>query len=324
MVAAGSSTPSDDHMRLLVKVARMYHERGVRQPEIAAHLNLSQARVSRLLKEAVDRGVVRTVVVSPEGVHAELEDALVARYGLRDAVVVEVEGTGVEVIPALAAATATYLDATLKGGDVIGVSSWSATLLEAVKVMRAKTSSVAQEVVQLIGGSGSPEVQLHATRLTSRLAELTGARPVFAPSAALVGSRELRDLLSQEPAMLQVTKTWSHLTLALLGIGSLDPSPLLRRSGNAITAQDQQQLKELGAVGDVCARYFDAEGNPVDAPFNDRLIGIDPDQLRAVDRRIGVAGGMDKAAAIRGAARGGWINILITDVEVARDLLSDN
>lgn len=323
MVAAASSTPSPDHMRLLVKVARMYHERGVRQPEIAAHLNMSQPRVSRLLKEAGDRGVVRTVVVSPEGVHAELEDALVERYGLRDAVVVEVEGAGVDVIPALAAATATYLDATLKGGDVIGVSSWSATLLESVKVMRAKTSSVAHEVVQMLGGSGSPEVQLHATRLTSRLAELTGARPVFAPSAALVGSRELRDLLSQEPAMAEVMQTWSRLTMALVGIGSLDPSPLLRRSGNAITAEDQEQLQQLGAVGDVCGRYYDADGNSVAAPFNDRLIGIEPDQLRAVERRIGVAGGMDKVSAIRGAVHGSWINILITDVDVARHLLDD-
>ncbi|MGY0063999.1 sugar-binding transcriptional regulator [Streptomyces sp. LZ34] len=310
-------------MRLLVKVARMYHERGVRQPEISAHLNMSQPRISRLLKEAADRGVVRTVVVSPEGVHAELEDALVERYGLRDAVVVEVEGAGVDVIPALAAATATYLDATLKGGDVIGISSWSATLLESVKVMRAKTSSTAQEVVQIVGGSGSPEVQLHATRLTSRLAELTGARPVFAPSAALVGSRELRDLLSKEPAMAGAMRAWSRLTLAVLGIGTLEPSPLLRRSGNAITSDDQRQLRELGAVGDVCARYFDVDGNAVDAPFNDRLIGIEPDRLRTVERRIGVAGGLNKVAAIRGAARGGWINVLITDVEVARDLLTD-
>ncbi|MFE4684028.1 sugar-binding transcriptional regulator [Streptomyces sp. NPDC056721] len=308
-------------MRLLVKVARMYHERGLRQPEIASHLNMSQPRVSRLLKEATDRNVVRTVVVSPDGVHAELEEALVEKFGLRDAVVVDVGGTGPDVIPALAAATAVYLDATLKGGDVIGISSWSATLLESVNVMHAKTTPVAEEVVQIVGGSGSPEVQLHATRLTSRLAELTGARPVFAPSAALVGSHELRELLSREPAVAEVMKSWSRLTLALLGIGTLDPSPLLQRSGNAIAPQDQRQLEDLGAVGDVCTRYFDAEGQPVNADFDDRIIGISPRQLQAVDRRIGVAGGMAKLAAIRGAALGGWINILITDAEVARALL---
>lgn len=320
---AGATTPSSDHIRLLVKVARMYHEQDVRQPEIATRLNLSQPRVSRLLKEAADRGVVRTVVMSPEGVHAELEEALVKRYALRDAVVVEVDGAQDDVVPALASATATYLDATLTGGDVIGVSSWSSTLLASVNVMRAKTSSVAREAVQIIGGAGSPEVQLHATRLTSRLAELTGARPVFAPSAALVGSRELRELLSQEPEMAETMKAWSELTLALVGIGTLEPSSLLRRSGNAITPEDQRTLQKLGAVGDVCARYFDSAGDPVDAPFNDRLIGIEPEQLRAVERRIGVAGGMNKVAAIRGAVRGKWVNVLITDVEVARQLLAD-
>ncbi|WP_285493546.1 sugar-binding transcriptional regulator [Actinomadura sp. NBRC 104425] len=318
-----ASTPSPDHLRLLVKVARMYHERGLRQPEIAERLNMSQARVSRLLKEAADRAVVRTVVVSPEGVHAELEDALIKEYGLRDAVVADAGGAGTDVIPALAAATATYLDATLKGGDVIGISSWSATLLEAVNVMPAKTNSVAHEVVQIVGGSGSPEVQLHATRLTSRLAELTGARPVFAPCAALVHSRELRDLLSKEPDVAEVMQSWARLTLALVGIGTLEPSPLLRRSGNAITPQDKRQLEELGAVGDVCTRYFDAEGRPVNADFDDRIIGIEPDQLRAVDRRIGVAGGESKVAAIRGAARGGWINILITDADTAKALLKN-
>ncbi|OLT30817.1 DNA-binding transcriptional regulator [Actinomadura sp. CNU-125] len=309
-------------MRLLVKVARMYHERGLRQPEIAERLNMSQARVSRLLKEAADRAVVRTVVVSPEGVHAELEDALIEEYGLRDAVVADAGGVGPEVIPALASATATYLDATLKGGDVIGISSWSATLLESVNVMPAKTNSVAREVVQIVGGSGSPEVQLHATRLTSRLAELTGARPVFAPSAALVHSRELRDLLSKEPDVAEVMQAWSRLTLALVGIGTLEPSPLLRRSGNAITSQDKRRLEELGAVGDVCTRYFDADGRPVNADFEDRIIGIDPERLRAVDRRIGVAGGASKIAAIRGAARGAWINVLITDADTAKSLLT--
>jgi DNA-binding transcriptional regulator LsrR (DeoR family) len=318
-----ASTPSPDHLRLLVKVARMYHERGLRQPEIAAQLNMSQARVSRLLKEAVDRDVVRTVVVSPEGVHAELEDALIKEYKLRDAVVADASGAGTEVIPALASATATYLDATLKGGDIIGISSWSATLLESVNAMPAKTTSVAREVVQIVGGSGSPEVQLHATRLTTRLAELTGARPIFASSAALVHSTELRDLLSKEPDVAEVMQAWSRLTLAVVGIGTLEPSPLLRRSGNAITPDDQRQLKELGAVGDVCTRYFDADGRHVKADFDDRIIGIEPDQLRAVDRRIGVAGGESKLAAIRGAARGAWINILITDADTAKSLLKN-
>ena len=76
--------PGLDELRLLAKVARMYHEKGIRQPQIAAELNLSQARVSRMLKQAVDVGIVHTVVTMPSGVHSDLEDELQGRYGRID------------------------------------------------------------------------------------------------------------------------------------------------------------------------------------------------------------------------------------------------
>src|SRR3954447_19721686 len=57
---------SDEHLRLMTKVARLYHERGVNQPEIARRLHVSQARVSRLLKRPEAGGIVRPTVVVPE------------------------------------------------------------------------------------------------------------------------------------------------------------------------------------------------------------------------------------------------------------------
>jgi DNA-binding transcriptional regulator LsrR (DeoR family) len=149
-----SRMPHGEQLRLLAKVARMYHERGVRQPQIAAELRLSQPRVSRLLKQAAELGIVQTVVVLPPQ----------GRYGLRDAVVVDTEGTGGDVLPAIGAATAVYLDTTLTGGEIIGISSWSETLLSAMDVMRPKAMRVAEQIVQLFGGVGNPTVQVQATR----------------------------------------------------------------------------------------------------------------------------------------------------------------
>ena len=95
---------------------------------------------------------------------------------------VDVEGTTSDTIAGLGSGAAAYLDTTILGGDVIGVSSWSATLLAAVEVMRPKQSVPADRVVQVVGGVGSSEVQMQASRLTGRLAEVTGAAPVFVPS----------------------------------------------------------------------------------------------------------------------------------------------
>jgi DNA-binding transcriptional regulator LsrR (DeoR family) len=313
-------TADRDRLRLLTKVARLYHEKGVRQPEIAAQLHLSQARVSRLLKEAADRGIIRTVVVPPPWVHADLEEILAEKYALRDVVVVDVEGTSADITGALGSGAAAYLDTTLIGGDVIGVSSWSATLLAAVEVMRPKRTQVVDSVVQVVGGVGSPEVQMQATRLTGRLAEVTGAAPVFVPSPGLVGSTALRQALLADPGVQAVQAVWTRLTALLVGIGTLEPSPLLRRSGNSLAAEEQEELRRAGAVGDVCLRYFDGGGHAVASSFDQRVIGISREDIMRVPRRIGVAGGVEKTDAIRAAALGGWVNILITDLEVATAL----
>ena len=68
--------PQDGQLRLITKVARMYHERGIRQADIAAALSISQAKVSRLLKRAEATGIVRTTVTVAPGVYAELEEVL--------------------------------------------------------------------------------------------------------------------------------------------------------------------------------------------------------------------------------------------------------
>lgn len=315
------SSPDRDRLRLLTKVARMYHEKGTRQPEIAEQLNLSQARVSRLLKEASALGIIRTIIVPPPGVHADIEDQITARYGLRDVMVVDVEGTANDITVALGASGATYLDMTLQSDDVIGVSSWSATLLAAVDAMRPRHTLHADRVIQIMGGVGSPDAQMQATRLTGRLATLTGASPVFVPSPGLVGSATLQQALLTDPSVRSVREAWSELTVALVGIGTTTPSSLLRQSGNGLSDADQQALRHAGAVGDVCLRYFDEDGQPVETELDQRIIGIDRKTLLSTTRRVGIAGGREKATAIRAAVLGGWVNILITDLGVAVHLL---
>lgn len=321
-VRRAAVAPSDDQLRLMAKVARMYHERGMRQAEIAAELHISQPRVSRLLKRAVEVGVVRTVVALPPGVHTDLEDALERRFGLAEAVVVDAEGADDDVVRPLGAAAATYLETTLIGDERVGVSSWSASLLAVVEAMRPSRSRVADEVVQLVGGIGEPRVQVQATRLLGRLAEVTGGVPVSLPAPGLLGSPAGRAPLMADPTVAAVAARWPALTTAIVGIGSLEPSPLLRESGNAMAESDQEALRAAGAVGDVCLRFFDADGVHVASPLDDRVVGISPEVLRAIPRRIGVAGGRRKHTAILAALRGGWITVLVTDAAEARRLLA--
>lgn len=315
--------PAQDQLRLMAKVARLYHERGIRQPQIAADLHISQSRVSRLLKQAQDAGIVRTIVTLPVGVHTDLEDDLAAQYGLLDAVVIEADGHGgaTDLLGSLGSAASAYLGETLTGGEIVGISSWSATLLATVEAMRPRNGAAVKVVTQMLGGVGDPQVQVSATRLLDRFANLTGARPIFLPTPGLLHDAAVQAALLRDPAVAGVVDAWSRLDVALVGIGSLQPSPLAARSGNAVGADEQDELHALGAVGDVCFRFFDNHGELVISPFNDRVVGITPAALKAVPRRIGVAGGPEKYRAIRAALLGSWVNTLITDTDTARALV---
>jgi DNA-binding transcriptional regulator LsrR (DeoR family) len=322
---ADASLRRDEKLRLMVKVARLYHEHAVLQPEIARRLHISQARVSRLLKQAQAEGIVRTTVVVPDGLRTGLEEALEAAYGLREAVVVECVDLGEDGIAReLGMATATYLEASLTGGDVVGISSWSATLLAAVDAMRRTPRVAAERVIQLVGGVGNPGAEAHAARLTQRLAELTGAKPAFLLAPGVAASAEVREAFMQDPYIQSAVAAFDEVTLALVGIGALKPSSLLQSSGNIVSEEELKALGRQGAVGDVCLRFIDADGRPVKSEVDRRVIGVTLDQLRRADRSVGVAGGERKYDAIRGAVLGSAINVLITDHLTAERLAADS
>ncbi len=311
-------------LRLMARVARLYHECGLSQSEIAGRLELSQSTVSRLLKRATAERIVRVVVTHPSGTHPELEEGLQDRYGLREAIVVET-GTGEDVLQRdLGAAAAYYLETTLKRGDVVGLSSWSSALLAMVDSMRVLPRPTGSNVVQILGGLGSPEAEVHAAHLTQRLARLVGGEARLLPAPGVVGSPATRQVLFEDPFVREALGHLDRITVALVGIGALEPSRLLAQSGNVFAPKELERLRRKGAVGDVCLRFFDRDGQPVRSELDERVIGATLDQLRKAQRTIGIAGAPRKYAAILGALRGRWVNVLITNRPTAQRLVNEN
>ena len=313
-----------DELRLITRVARLYHEAGLKQPEIAERLRLSQPKVSRLLREAIEIGIVRISVGVPTGAFPQLEERLENRFGLQEAVVVEAVGQDEEQsLRGLGAAAAFYVESTIRTGEVVGLSSWSATLLAMVDAMHPVTTARNTRVVQILGGVGSPSAEVHAAHLTRRFAELVHGEPAFLPAPGVVGSAEARHVLLEDSFVRAAVGLFDDVTLALVGIGSIEPSRLLASSGNVFAEQELAMVRDLGGVGDVCLRFFSADGARLETPLNDRVIGMDLEQLRRIPRAVGVAAGRRKLPAIKGALEGRWINCLITDRYTAEALLAE-
>lgn len=316
---------SADLLRLTTRIASMYYERGIGQTRIAEQLGLSQTRVSRLLKQAEQLGIVKITVHVPEGVHADDEAKLEEHYGLDEVILVEVDKAAEDddesMSRALASTSASYLELMAPSLESIGVSSWSSTLLAAVNAMRPTVPGETRNIVQVLGGVGVPSAQRFATRLTERLAELAKAEPVFMLAPGVVETKAARRALLADVSCRQAMERFDSLSALLVGIGAIPPSRMLRESGNVFTEQDLQDLKAAGAVGDVCMRFYDMQGRHVKTPFDERVIGISTEQIHKTRRRIGVAGGRRKFEAIRAALRGRWISTLITDLDTGRRLL---
>ncbi|MBS1805642.1 MAG: sugar-binding transcriptional regulator [Acidobacteria bacterium] len=309
-----------DELRLIAKVARMYYIQELNQQEITDKLQLHQSTISRMLKKARALNLVRFNIATPPGTFADLEDQLTSRFELKDAVVVDCPAEGEAMFRDLGIALAYFLETTLKPGKVIGISSWSRSLFAMVDALHPGGYCADGKVVQILGGVGNTASDFHAIHLAQRLAGSIGAKPVLLQSPAVVGTSEAQRVLSRDPVVQEASALFDKLDLALVGIGSMEPSKMLAVSGNIFSREERAKLQRLGAVGDICFRFYNADGQPIKSSLMKRVIGIDLDKLSNCKRVVGVAGGTQKMQAILGALRGGLIDVLITDQRTAEVL----
>ncbi|AKG71585.1 TPA: sugar-binding transcriptional regulator [Serratia fonticola] len=310
-----------DEQRLLVKIATLYYVDGMKQSEIAGLLNLSQSFVSRSITRCQKEGVVKISVIQPANIFLSLEQAIEKQYGIRQAIVVDVDepASGAQIKHAIGRAAAHYVETRLRVNDLVGISSWSSTIRAMVDELHPQ-SIKARGVIQLLGGVG-PNGNVQATILTQNLAAQLDCPAWLLPSQSIEHSVEERAKLVASQDVAEVVGKFAEVDVAIVGIGDLEPSQLLKNSGNYYGEAMLQTLAERGAVGDICLHYFNAQGEPVLGKEEDPVIGMELSQVRECSHVVALAGGVDKTNAIRGALKGGYIDVLITDYPTARQLI---
>ncbi len=122
--------------------------------------------------------------------------------------------------------------------------------------------------------------------------------------------------------MSETVALFANVSLALVGVGALEPSALVASSGNTFSRAELEDLQKSGAVGDICLCFYNAAGRPVRGALDGRVIGIELESLRRVQRSVALCGGKKKFPAILGALRGQWVNTLITDQYAAQRLVN--
>jgi len=295
------------------QVASLHYLDDVSQGEIAERLGTSRATVSRVLAEARASGMVRIEILEPEDSETEaLADRLAAALDL-DRVHLSGGSTlgpvGVALAPALSAALRSV---GLEPGDVLLLSS-GRTVYEAAQAELPSLPGVL--VAPTVGGQDDPEIWYATNEITRQVALKVGGAPNFLYAPALPAG-ELYETLQSDPNFRRVLELWNTARCAVVGIGA---PPLIRTSLPRFVQDQRSYLQD--AVGDLCTRFYDRDGEPVMFPGAERLVATGLQRLRGVSVTIGLAAGSEKLPSILAAVRGGYLDQLVTDTATATALV---
>ena len=304
---------------LMYKIAHAYYEDGMTQQDIGKRFGLSRIKVGRLLKQAQHEKIVRIILREPQNSdEIELEHCIQEKYKVDEVILVPAIDDNQRVLQKIGIATAIYLNRTLHGDEVIGLT-WGGSVLAVVNALPNKNWPD-MKVVQLLGGLGSPEADMYGTQLTVRAAQSFGAKPRLISAPGILPTEELCEALSKDHQVADTLKLGSKADVAIAGLGRpTQTSPIIR--AGILTTDELDDLNRLGAVGDIGLRFINAEGQPINHELDRRIIGLTLEQYQTIPKLIGVAGGPDKFEIVRAALLGKYINVLITDLEIGKRLL---
>ncbi len=309
--------PSSEVIKL---VARLYYVDNLSQSEIARMVSSSQAKVCRLLRLAREQGVVQISVDEYTARDAKLEEALCATLSLRHAVVIRnlpaASSAGLQQQVGYLAAPA--LAEMIHPGQVIGLTG-SRTLTELVRHLGSFCNPKGLRVVPLMGNLGAEVTEHDAIEVSRKLANSFDSMLYSLNSPVFMASSQICRDFMEMGQVKTIWKLYHELDLALVGIGHLKSSVLIDRG--VLGEQDLARLLELGAIGETCGRFFDANGQECESDYRDRVIGIPLEELRRVPLVVGATVGAERADAVVAASRSGLITALIIDEAGARAAL---
>ncbi|MBM7645646.1 deoxyribonucleoside regulator [Scopulibacillus daqui] len=307
-----------DKLNQIIEAAKLYYQLDYNQQEIAKKLGVSRPTVSRFLQQAKEQGIVKIEIVDPSRSIETTARELEQKYHLKKALIASVsEYEDQAVKPSIGKCAAEYLYETVKDNDVIGVT-WGTTLFHIAKELKYKPVKDVK-VIQLKGGVSHSEIETYASEVVNLFGKAFGATPYYLPLPAIVDHPAVKQTIEADRHIHKLLEMGKNANIAVFTVGGIVNDSLLFRLGY-LSDEDLQMINSC-AAGDICSRFFDGQGNICSESLNNRTIGIELDQLKNKELSILAAGGMGKVNAIHAALKGQYANVLITDEFTAKLLL---
>lgn len=298
-------------MDRLVKVAKLYYQLNYSQEKIAKELGVSRSLIARLLKEAKERKIVEIRINDIYQRKEKHIEYVKKHFKLKKLIVVDVPKNDHTVIKKyLGEGCSNYINSIVKEGDILG-TTWGTTIFEVAKRIEKKQIRNI-DIVQFNGGIPHIDSNTFATEILNCFGRSFNTEPFFLPLPAIFERAEIREMIMSDRHISNVINLAIKSNIALFTVGDRRRDSTLIKAGY-LNEGDLENLEKNNAVGDICSRFINLQGEICSEELNNRTIGINLHHLRSKETSILVAGGERKTHSIIGALNGKYANVLITD-----------
>ncbi|WP_312459120.1 sugar-binding domain-containing protein [Proteiniclasticum sp.] len=303
----------------ILRISKMYYELNMGQVEIAEKEGISKSSVSRLLKNAMDIGLIEVRVKESVLSYSELEKELTEKFPLRRAVIVpDLVGNRQVLLQDVCGALAEDLHRFLKNDSILGVH-WGHTLAVLAKQLpslRLKGVSV----IQLSGGFSRAVYESGALDILKNFVDCVNGTGYQIPAPAMVDQSFIADAIKQDGQIKEILDMADRCHTAIFSVGNLERPSVLYEMG-VINEDSYREIREMGGIGDCCSHFIDKSGNVLDEKLDSRVIATPLSVIKKIPNKMLIAVGKEKTEVIIAALKGGLADSLYIDAPTAEEIL---
>ena len=310
------------------RIAWMYWKQKISQKEIAKKFNINTVQVHRILNDAEKNGYVKVYVEGSFDICRQYEESIEKIYNLKHIEVVPTDSIHSELT------TSTSLDPDPLSIAYAGCN----TILNKINEEKCRNfgwstgstnSRIAnllpeiRENVSFVDTTGSLRNDLSFNPLLglNTLSKKTRGKCYHLGAPYIFPSLKEKNKFFNLKFVKDVLKQEEKCEYIILGIGSMrGGTSLYHRVKNHPYLLDKKtfdQLKKDGAVGEASGNFFDKNGKHF---VYDQIVSKNYELIKK-KKTIAIAGGAQKASAIKSVLLNECLYGLITDEEAARNIL---
>ncbi len=303
---------------VLAIVANLYYNSEMTQNQIAERMYTSRSKISRMLKEARELGIVEIYIREPWERNLEYEREMKDCFQLKNVRVIKHKESDQDKAGSLIyEASAYYLDSIIKENMVVGIS-WGNTLYHVVKYIAANNhKNIPITVVPIMGAANINSPERDGLDLSKDLASAYGGKYQYIYAPLFVKEKEIKESLIQDDNIKGALELAKNADVILTSVGSI----IYKSWSNYLSGNMLAALEKKGVVGHIGGHFFDIQGRELEMSLAERMIGVDTDDLKKCPETICIAWGEKKSEAVLGAVRGNYIKTLVIDDKCAEKIL---